>query len=250
MRNTPPLACAMAMGTKKRSVAPLSPQSIMGEPKVLRLAPRMVRVSSFRENSAPSDLRQRRVAAMSSDSIKPSSTVSPCERPAQIIRRCASDLDAGAASVPDRQAGCNFRDMGVYRLSIAGIIISYDCRLVLFSLCSDFKAIRARSCMFRLRVGAKCGRIETINRRTDVMTTCVDHADITRLAAALGEAFPEMKLTEAAPMSRYTTLRLGGPADLLAEPYDAASLAGTLRMAGEYGTTKYTTLLTSFFLYK
>ena len=67
------------------------------------------------------------------------------------------------------------------------------------------------------------------------MTTCVDHADITRLAAALGEAFPEMKLTEAAPMSRYTTLRLGGPADLLAEPYDAASLAGTLRMAGEYG---------------
>ena len=63
------------------------------------------------------------------------------------------------------------------------------------------------------------------------MTTCTRPADIARLADALRTALPALKLTECAPMSRYTTLRLGGPADLLAEPYDASSLAETLRLA-------------------
>ena len=40
---------------------------------------------------------------------------------------------------------------------------------------------------------------------------------------------PEMSLTEGADMARYTTLRLGGPADVLAEPRTPAELQMLLR---------------------
>lgn len=60
-------------------------------------------------------------------------------------------------------------------------------------------------------------------------------ADVNKLERTLREALPEMKLTAGAEMARYTTFRLGGPADLLAEPGSADEAARTLAMAREAG---------------
>ncbi len=59
--------------------------------------------------------------------------------------------------------------------------------------------------------------------------------DIRPLQGALRTALPELQLTEDAPLSACTTLRLGGPADLLAEPSDEASLGRLLREAASFG---------------
>lgn len=60
-------------------------------------------------------------------------------------------------------------------------------------------------------------------------------AGVNKLERALREALPTMKLTAGAEMARYTTFRLGGPADLLAEPGSADEAAQTLAMARESG---------------
>ncbi len=53
------------------------------------------------------------------------------------------------------------------------------------------------------------------------------------LRERLSEGMPERQITLAAPMSRYTTLRLGGPADVLCEPSTAEEAAWALRCARE-----------------
>ena len=100
MRNTPPPVTAMAMGTKKRSVEPLSPQSREGIRRGLCAQPVTVSRSPSSFSSAPRAVRHREVAAISAESIKPDRTVVAWVSPAQIMRRCASDLEAGAASTP------------------------------------------------------------------------------------------------------------------------------------------------------
>ncbi len=60
-------------------------------------------------------------------------------------------------------------------------------------------------------------------------------AGMNELERALREALPGMKLTAGAEMARYTTFRLGGPADLLAEPGSAEEAARTLEMARTAG---------------
>lgn len=50
------------------------------------------------------------------------------------------------------------------------------------------------------------------------------------LAAALGDS-----VRFGAPLARYTSLRIGGPADALATPADRGELARTLRLCGELG---------------
>ena len=57
-----------------------------------------------------------------------------------------------------------------------------------------------------------------------------------QLAEKLRECLPGLKLTERAPLSCCTSLRLGGPADLLAEPSSQEELQAVLTLAGETGT--------------
>ena len=54
-------------------------------------------------------------------------------------------------------------------------------------------------------------------------------ARIQELKTKVMELSPETMLTEGAEMSRLTTLRLGGPADLLAEPCNVDGLQTLLR---------------------
>ena len=67
------------------------------------------------------------------------------------------------------------------------------------------------------------------------MTNRCTHAETTTLRRALQTALPTLKLDENVPMSRYTTLRLGGPADLLAEPASQEELQQLLRIASSSG---------------
>ena len=59
--------------------------------------------------------------------------------------------------------------------------------------------------------------------------------DAIRLAQTLRTEIPALKLEKNMPMSRCTTLRLGGPADVFAEPATAQELAQVLRLAHEAG---------------
>lgn len=52
-----------------------------------------------------------------------------------------------------------------------------------------------------------------------------------RTMDALGERLHGMKLIRSAPMAQYTTLRLGGPADMLAEPATPQQLTALLQAA-------------------
>lgn len=63
----------------------------------------------------------------------------------------------------------------------------------------------------------------------------MDAAICDRLTEKLREIFPKKQLTENAPMSRYTTLRLGGPADLLCEIASVEQLSAALSAAGGLG---------------
>ncbi|MBR6029843.1 MAG: UDP-N-acetylmuramate dehydrogenase [Clostridia bacterium] len=58
---------------------------------------------------------------------------------------------------------------------------------------------------------------------------------LSALREALRERFPDMALRERVPLSECTTLRLGGPADLMAEPSSPEELRLTLAMAAEAG---------------
>lgn len=60
-------------------------------------------------------------------------------------------------------------------------------------------------------------------------------SDCQALRERLGEGMPGRRITLAAPMSRYTTLRLGGPADVLCEPSTAEEVAWALACAREAG---------------
>lgn len=51
---------------------------------------------------------------------------------------------------------------------------------------------------------------------------------------ALGRELPELSWQRDVPMSRYTTLRIGGPADCLAEPADAETLVRLRALADRY----------------
>ena len=61
----------------------------------------------------------------------------------------------------------------------------------------------------------------------------MDAAARQRLLEALRRDFSKKQLSELAPMSRYTTLRLGGPADVLAEPATVDQLRAALLAAKE-----------------
>ena len=61
----------------------------------------------------------------------------------------------------------------------------------------------------------------------------MDAAARQRLLDALRRDFSKRQLSELAPMSRYTTLRLGGPADVLAEPATVEQLRAALLAARE-----------------
>ncbi len=54
------------------------------------------------------------------------------------------------------------------------------------------------------------------------------------LEAHLRQEMPELFIKRHAPMSEYTTLRLGGPADLLIEPHHDAGVQRTLQLAEAY----------------
>ncbi len=56
-----------------------------------------------------------------------------------------------------------------------------------------------------------------------------------RLLDSLREKLPRKQIVENAPMSRYTTLRLGGPADVLAEVAGVEQLQTALKCARECG---------------
>ncbi|MCI5846831.1 MAG: UDP-N-acetylmuramate dehydrogenase [Clostridiales bacterium] len=53
------------------------------------------------------------------------------------------------------------------------------------------------------------------------------------LLNALSQAFPQKQILQNAPMSRYTTLRLGGPADVLVEVADGRQLSAAITIARE-----------------
>ncbi len=63
----------------------------------------------------------------------------------------------------------------------------------------------------------------------------MDAATCDQLTERLRESFSKKQLMENAPMSRYTTLRLGGPADLLCEITSVEQLSAALSAAGELG---------------
>lgn len=55
---------------------------------------------------------------------------------------------------------------------------------------------------------------------------------------ALRELLPAERLRERAPMREYTTFRIGGPADVLAEPASVGELSALLRLADTHGVPK------------
>ena len=59
--------------------------------------------------------------------------------------------------------------------------------------------------------------------------------DIATLTARLRQSFSQEQIIPSAPMSRYTTLRLGGPADVLAVPHTQDQVRDALLAAGECG---------------
>ena len=65
------------------------------------------------------------------------------------------------------------------------------------------------------------------------MTNTFVREDAIRLAQRIRMEMPGLKLEENMPMSRCTTLRLGGPADVFAEPATAQELVQVLRLARE-----------------
>ena len=63
----------------------------------------------------------------------------------------------------------------------------------------------------------------------------LDIQDMSTLERRLSQCAPSMRLTRHASMADYTTLRLGGPADLMAEPADEAQLRVALESAADMG---------------
>ena len=63
----------------------------------------------------------------------------------------------------------------------------------------------------------------------------LDLQDMSALERRLSQRAPSMRLTRHASMADYTTLRLGGPADLMAEPADEAQLRVALESAADMG---------------
>ncbi len=59
------------------------------------------------------------------------------------------------------------------------------------------------------------------------------------LARTLRERFPELELREEEPMSRHTTFRIGGPARLMALPWDRKEAAAVVRTAAELGVRPF-----------
>lgn len=59
------------------------------------------------------------------------------------------------------------------------------------------------------------------------------------LARTLRERFPELELREHEPMSRHTTFRIGGPARLMALPWDRKEAAAVVRTAAEAGVRPF-----------
>ena len=56
-----------------------------------------------------------------------------------------------------------------------------------------------------------------------------------RLARRLGRELPGLELRRGEPMSRHTTFRVGGPAELMALPEDEGQLCAAARLAAEEG---------------
>ena len=56
-----------------------------------------------------------------------------------------------------------------------------------------------------------------------------------RLADRLGRELPGLELRRGEPMSRHTTFRVGGPAELMALPEDEGQLCAAARLAAEEG---------------
>ena len=59
------------------------------------------------------------------------------------------------------------------------------------------------------------------------------------LARTLRERFPGLELRENEPMSRHTTFRIGGPARLMALPWDRKEAAAVVRTAAELGVRPF-----------
>ena len=59
------------------------------------------------------------------------------------------------------------------------------------------------------------------------------------LARTLRERFPELELREHETMSRHTTFRIGGPARLMALPWDRKEAAAVVRTAAEAGVRPF-----------
>ena len=87
-------------GIMKRSVLPDSRQRSTAGPAFRGSQPRIRTSSPFQVREAPSAARQSAVARMSSLRSTPRTVLSPSARAAQISRRCAMDLEGGAATVP------------------------------------------------------------------------------------------------------------------------------------------------------
>ena len=98
---------AQATGSIKRRVEPLSPQSSVPPASALSRPNSILFIvgwtwkpSSTVSMRAPSAVRQRTVASISAQVVLQVTCVSPLARAAQMIRRCAIDLDAMAGTVP------------------------------------------------------------------------------------------------------------------------------------------------------
>ena len=98
---------AQATGSIKRSVEPLSPQSSVPPARALSRPNSTLfmvgwtwKPSSTVSMRAPSAVRQRTVASISAQVVLQATCVSPLASAAQMMRRCAIDLDAMAGTVP------------------------------------------------------------------------------------------------------------------------------------------------------
>ena len=98
---------AQATGSIKRSVDPLSPQSSVPPARALSRPNSTLfmvgwtwKPSSTVSMRAPRAVRQRTVASMSAQVVLQVTCVSPLASAAQMMRRCAIDLDAMAGTVP------------------------------------------------------------------------------------------------------------------------------------------------------
>ena len=98
---------AQATGSIKRSVEPLSPQSSVPPARALSRPNSTLfmvgwtwKPSSTVSMRAPRAVRQRTVASISAQVVLQVTCVSPLASAAQMMRRCAIDLDAMAGTVP------------------------------------------------------------------------------------------------------------------------------------------------------